>query len=223
MFVCFLVHPLLEKLNEDLSNSTIDFSQQKLTDYDLTNITREIFDKKCTILQLHGNTITSHGINILVDALLNNSTTLQDLWLSNNCISDLGVQTLTDKFLCQNSIIKHLHLGSNCITDQGILYLMDVLQKNSTLTDLWLYNNQITDKGVQCLMNIFKKGNRKLKHLDLQWNKLITDSSINSILYMLEYNSCLERLNLRKCNLSMTGKMKLLQSVIDRKNFKLII
>ncbi len=56
----------------------------------------QIMNKPCSILQLQGNTITSQGIIILADALSNNSTTLQDLWLSNNCISDLGVQNMLE-------------------------------------------------------------------------------------------------------------------------------
>jgi len=152
--------------------------------------------KQCSILQLQGNAITSQGIIILIDALLNNSTTLQDLWLSNNCISDVGVQTLTSTFLLNNLTLKQLHLGSNCITDRGIQYLAEMLKSNCTLTDLWLYNNQITDQGVQNLTYILKTGNRNLKHLDLQWNKSITDWSINSFVNMLEQNRILGRLNL---------------------------
>jgi Ran GTPase-activating protein (RanGAP) involved in mRNA processing and transport len=178
--------------------------------------------KQCSILQLQGNAITSQGIIILIDALLNNSIALQDLWLSNNFISDLGVQILTSKFLLNNSTLKQLHLGSNCITDRGVQYSSEMLKSNYTLTDLWLYNNQITDQGVQNLANILKTGNRNLKHLDLQWNKSLTDSSINSFVNMLEQNRILGQLNLRKCNLSIAGKMQLLQAVVERKDFKLI-
>jgi len=213
----------LEKIIQDDSSSTMDFSQQKLTDRNLTNLTQKLMNKQCTILQLQGNAITSHGITILVDALLNNSITLKDLWLSNNCISDLGVQTLTSTFLSHNSTLKQLHLGSNCITDRGVQYLAEMLEQNTTLSDLWLYNNEITDIGVRDLAYTIMEENRHLKHLDLQWNKSITDSSINSLVNMLEHNRILARLNLRKCNLSITGKMQLLQAVAEKKDFKLII
>jgi Ran GTPase-activating protein (RanGAP) involved in mRNA processing and transport len=179
--------------------------------------------KQCSILQLQGNAITSQGIIILIDALLNNSTTLQDLWLSNNCISDLGVQTLTTTFLLNNLTLKQLHLGSNCITDNGVQHLAEMLKSNYTLTDLWLYNNQITDQGAQNLIKVLKSDNRTLKHIDLQWNKSITDLSINSIVNMLGSNRILERINLRKCSLSIASKMQLLQAVAERKDFKLII
>ncbi|CAF2958853.1 unnamed protein product [Rotaria sp. Silwood2] len=165
-----------------------------------------MMNTQCTILQLHGNAITSQGIMILVDALLHNNTTLKDLWLSNNCVSDLGVQTLTRTFLANDSTLMQLHLGSNCITDRGVQYLAEILKRNRTLTDLWLYNNQIGDQGVQLLANVLLNDNCNLKHLDLQWNKLVTDSSVNSLVKMLERNRSLERLNLRKCNLSVTEK-----------------
>lgn len=180
-------------------------------------------NKKCTVLQRQGNTITSQGINTLLEGLSNNSSTLQDLWLSNNCISDLGVRTLVDEFLDRISTLKHLHLGSNCITNKGVECLTEFLEMNHTLTDLWLYNNQINDIGVRHLMMGLKTENRSLKHVDLQWNKSITDTSVNIIISMLESNRSLERLNLRKCNLSIKGKMQLLQAVAEQKNFKLII
>jgi Ran GTPase-activating protein (RanGAP) involved in mRNA processing and transport len=208
---------------DDLSNSIIDFSHQKLVDRDLINIIQQIPDKQCLSLQLQDNAITSQGIMILIDSLFNHLSHLQDLWLSNNCISDLGIQILTRTYLSNNSTIKQLHLGSNCITDNGIQYLVEMLKINSTLTDLWLYNNQITDYGVQNLVNILKTGNRTLKHFDLQWNRSISDTSINALIDMLERNRILERMNLRKCSLSMAGKMQLLQAVVGRKDFKLII
>ncbi len=135
----------------------------------------------------------------------------------------MGVQNLTQKFLLNNSTLKQLHLGSNCITDRGVQYLAEMLKTNGTLTDLWLYNNQIADEGVEYLADILRNNNRILKHLDLQWNKLVTDSSVASLVIMLDRNRVLERLNLRKCNLSVAGKMQLLQAIAERKDFKLIV
>lgn len=213
----------MEKTTETEVNSTMDFSQKKVTDQHMSNIAQKLMNKSCTILQLQGNSITSQGISILLDALTNNSKTLKDLWLSNNCICDLGVQILVESFLNSNSTIKHLHLGSNCITDSGVGYLVNVLEYNNSLTDLWLYNNQITDRGVRHLLSIFDEDNTSLKHLDLQWNKLITDLSVNLFVKILQRNRSLERLNLRKCNISINGKMQLLQAVAEKKDFKLII
>jgi Ran GTPase-activating protein (RanGAP) involved in mRNA processing and transport len=98
-----------------------------------------------------------------------------------------------------------------------------MLKANGTLTDLWIYNNQITDQGVIYLSGILKNGNRSLKHLDLQWNKLVTDSSVKALVNMLEHNRILERLNFRKCSLSVAGKMQLLKEIEGRKDFKLIV
>lgn len=215
---------ILEKANDDnQSDSTIDFSHQKLIDRDLPDLIDKLGDRSCLTLQLHSNAITSHGISILADSLVTNFSNLQDLWLSNNCISDAGVQILVETFLSNNSTLKQLHLGSNCLTDTSIEYLSDWLSSNSSLTDLWLYNNQITNKGVHVLVQALRSNNRHLKHLDLQWNKSINDASIGMFIHLVRRNRILERLNLRKCNLSMKGKIELLQMLADRKNLKLII
>lgn len=201
----------------------MDLSHQKLTDRDLPTIIDKLGNKSYLSLQLQGNAITSQGITIITDSLLKNFSTLQDLWLSNNCISDVGVQTLTRTFLSNNRVLKQLHLGSNCITDQGVQYLAGLLRSNVPLTDLWLYNNQITDEGVQHLTHALRTENRNLKHLDLQWNKAISDPSADAFGEMFNRNRTLIRLNLRKCSLSMEGKIDLLQNAAVKKDFKLII
>ncbi|CAF1025265.1 unnamed protein product [Adineta steineri] len=217
------VLPSLEKFTEGQSNSIIDFSQQNITDRSLTNIIQKMMNKNYSVIQLQGNVITSQGITDLIQVLLHNSTTLIDLWLSNNCISDLGVETLFNSYLSTNPTLKQLHLGSNCIGDRGVEYITCMLAENRKLTDLWLYNNNITDNSARKLTNVLRQVNRTLKHLDLQWNKSITDSSVECFVIMLKCNQTLERLNLRKCGLSINGKMQLLQAVAEKKDFKLYI
>ena len=216
-------NPILEKMNHTQSDLIVDFSHQKLVDRDLPDLIDKLSNKSCLSLQLQGNAITSQGINILADSLLKNFSNLHDLWLSNNCISDGGVLILVRTFLSKNSTLKQLHLGSNCITDKGVAYLTDWLRSNSSLTDLWLYNNQITNSGARCLAHVLRARNRHLKHLDLQWNKSITDTGAYAFINMLADNTILERLNLRKCNLSTEVKMKLLKLGSENEELKLII
>ncbi len=130
IYLFLLVNPLLEKCPDDVSNTTIDFSHQKLLDRDLTNVIEQISNKRYSILQLQCHSTTSQGLSLLVDALVSRSTTTEYLWLGNNCISDLGVQTLACIFLFNNTTLKQLHLGSSYITNQGVRCLVDMLKSN---------------------------------------------------------------------------------------------
>ncbi|UJR32433.1 hypothetical protein I4U23_019895 [Adineta vaga] len=183
---------LHEKLIENETDLIIDYSQQKITDRYLTALIPQIINKQCIILQLQSNAITSQGILICIKC----------------------VEILIDKFLRNSTTLHHLHLGSNCITDRGIFNLVEMLKRNRTLTDLWLYDNQITDRGVNHLANTLKNENRNLKHLDLQWNRQVTDSCVESLANMFERNQILERLNLRKCNLTMADNSNALYHVV---------
>lgn len=211
-----------EELVED-KTAMIDLTKKNLTTDDLISVAQQLMIEKHTVVYLRDNVITSQGVTILIDALLNSCTTLKHLNLSNNCISDLGVAFLARTFLLNNVTLKYLHLGSNCITDFGIEHLFEVLDKNTTLTDLLLNDNEITDKGVQHLTNLLKNEETQLKHLDIQLNKSISDSSVELFINIIPLNQLLEKVNLSRCNLTSRGKSKFLQAIVERKDFELII
>lgn len=204
-----------EELVED-KTAMIDLTKKNLTTDDLISVAQQLMIEKHTVVYLRDNVITSQGVTILIDALLNSCTTLKHLNLSNNCISDLGVAFLARTFLLNNVTLKYLHLGSNCITDFGIEHLFEVLDKNTTLTDLLLNDNEITDKGVQHLTNL-------LKNEETQLNKSISDSSVELFINIIPLNQLLEKVNLSRCNLTSRGKSKFLQAIVERKDFELII
>lgn len=218
-----LALPVLEDALDVKTNSIMDFSNQKITDEDLAALVPKTLVKSCFALQLSSNAITSSGLTTLADALAKHPTAIEELWLSNNCIGDVGVTHLVDCYLSINTTLKHLHLGANCIGDAGLIYLAELLEYNKVLTDLWLFNNQISDEGVQNLAKVLWRRNRSIKHVDLQWNREITDRSLEFLVKALESNPALKRLNMRKCGLSIAGKMKLLQAISEKSDFKLYI
>ncbi|CAF4679282.1 unnamed protein product, partial [Rotaria sp. Silwood1] len=73
------------------------------------------------------NNITCEGIEILSDAL-NNNTTLEMLNFFNNKISDQGLST-------------------NKISNQGVIFLANILaHHNTTLQELHLWRNKLIDE-----------------------------------------------------------------------------
>lgn len=183
-------------------------------------VQRAIIDKKCKGLYLTGNKISNQSLSILSDGLYNNLT-LVDLDLSDNYISDIGVKSLMDVLLTNKSTLQKLHLGSNGVSDLGIQYLSDMLKTNHSLTHLMLNRNYISNHGVHLLSNVLALHNSSLEVLSLSSNNLITDSSIDSLIIMLQHNETLKALDLKSCNISEISIQRLRQIIQGRNGFKL--
>ena len=100
-------------------------------------------------LYLSNNSISDAGAVALAQALHHNST-LRELYLSNNSISDAGAVALAQA-LHHNSTLRELYLSNNSISDVGAVALAQVLHHNSTLEELNLSNNSISDAGAVAL------------------------------------------------------------------------
>jgi hypothetical protein len=188
--------------------STVDLIDRQLTDRKMKIVVNHaIINKQCQKLLLSENGITSTGASIIAKAL-NNNNTLEFLSLSYNPLSDKGVQYLTNALALNNSKLKTLSLHKTGITDKSIQHLCDMLTENTTLTWLHLGRNKISDQGIRLLSDVLTHHNI-LKAIDLSRNKLITDSSVDYLVEMLEHNKSLETLWISKCNLSPSGKKKL--------------
>ncbi|CAF1200590.1 unnamed protein product [Rotaria sp. Silwood1] len=212
---------LEDKINNYKICSRIDLRKQQLTDSDIEIIIKEaIIKKQCSMLWLTNNNITSQAISNLAAALHNN-TTLEGLSLCDNGINDTDVFHLAHALSNSNSKLNRLALTSNNITDQGVQYLAQMLKLNHSLTQLWLGFNKITDHGVKILTDTLIHHNKTLYVLSLSWNNRVTDSSVDFLIDMFEYNQTLRTVCLVNCNLSETSKLKLRQATKLRKEFYL--
>lgn len=211
---------LITKCN---SGSLIDLDRQSLHDQDMPFIvTQALIHKECAMLRLSDNKITSKGASILADSLHNNKT-LVALHIFNNRLGDTGVKALTDVLAENTSTVKVLSLGYNGITDKGVECLADLLKKNKTLTELWLPWNQISDRGVALLADVLIDHNTTLKKLVLNLNDLIHDSSVDSLVDIINRNQSLDVLHVCDCKLSKTGKAKLSEKAKSKTNFELSV
>lgn len=123
--------------------------------------------------------------------------------------------------MTDQSTLQHLYIGQNDITDEGLKSLCEMLKTNRTLTWLWLTGNDISNEGIKLLSNTLANYNINLEWLFLDSNKLINDSSLDDIIYMLKRNNTLKTLYLNNCNLSEIGKRQLLKITQMKTDFDL--
>jgi Ran GTPase-activating protein (RanGAP) involved in mRNA processing and transport len=202
-------------------HSKIDLSFQKLTDEDMNIVVKEaIIKKQCKELGLINTNITPTCMSIIAKAL-NGNNTLERLFLSSNNVGDIGVQFLAKTLSLNNSSLTHLFLASVGITDEGVKYLAQMLKTNSKLCSLTLERNNIGDKGIEILANTLIHYNNTLEHIFLESNKLVSDSSVDSLVEMLKQNLSLSSLSISHCSLSEEGKERIRRIFYTKKDFLL--
>ena len=210
---------LQEKISRGQTHARIDLRKHPLTDADMEFVIKEaIIGKQCTMLWLTENQLHSRSVSLLA-AALSNTVTLEGLSLCNNGITDSDVLQLAKELSTKTSTLHRLALTSNNISDHGVQYLADMLTSNETLAQLWLGCNHITDQGVQLLMKTLAERNRTLQVLSLSSNTMITDSSLEFLLEMLDRNQTLRVVCLLKCSLSETSKEALRQAAKLHREF----
>ena len=212
---------LTKLIDKHEAHSLINLERQSLTDQDIPMVIQQaMVEKQCTMLRLSNNEIKSHGVSLLADALHNN-TTLMGLYIFGNKVTDQGVISLTRVLSMKDSTLKALSLGGNDITDEGAGHLANMLRTNTTLIDLCLPCNHISDHGVQLLANALIHDNKSLKRLSLDLNKLVSDSSIDTLVDVINQNQSLAAVSVVDCKLSNAGKTRLRDAAKLQKNLKL--
>ncbi len=199
--------------------SKINLASRQLVDQDMNIVAEQaIIEKQCTELDLGSNYITSKGAWIIGNEL-HKSPIISRLYLSDNQLADDGTHHLA--LSVENSTLFVLGLSKNGIKDEGAQYLSEMLKRNHRLTVLGLEYNDITDRGVEKLSNALKYNNN-LQRLLLAGNKMMSDSSIDFFVDMLQYNRSLKKPDLRDCNLSDSAKAKLQEAAKTKRNFQLL-
>lgn len=159
---------------------------------------------------------------ILADTL-NNNEALEELVLDDNRVCDDGVYSLVKTLSIKNNTLKNLSLGNNGITNEGAKQLAQMIKTNKILTCLKLYENEITDGGIQILADAIEKHNTTIEVLHLFKNKLLTDSSVDSLLQMIEHSQSLNELDVSYCTLSERSKERFKALEKLKTNFKIYV
>ena len=200
--------PLLSQILRLPQSPEVNLRDQKLCSADMRIIVQEIIEKrKPAWLDLTGNRIDVLGVKILAEALEKDNP-LTALMLGDNRLLDDGLAVLCRILNVRNSNLIHLDVSGNGITTEGLKSLCQSLKTNRTLIELDMQSNRIDDEGVKLLTDVLVESNYTLRHLYLDRNPSITDSSIESLIYLL---------NKSEVNVSMFG-CSLSREGIDRLN-----
>ncbi|KAG8461638.1 hypothetical protein KFE25_001256 [Diacronema lutheri] len=95
--------------------------------------------KYCRSLWLNNNKISERGIELLADALAEN-TTLTELYLQYNKIGNVGCKHI-GRLLERNHRLRKLDLGANAIGEAGVEAVKDGLEDNGSIEHIGLFGN----------------------------------------------------------------------------------
>ncbi|CAF0817171.1 unnamed protein product [Adineta steineri] len=177
------------KLEEIIQSSEVrgklSLDSMHLNDQDMTIVVKlGIYEKKCMILSLSHNEITSVGASILAQSF-SGSKFLKSLILDNNRIMDEGVKSIAKAFANENIGFRALHLNLTGVTDAGCDYLAEMIRINPWIIHLYLDNNEITDRGVRVLCETIGSRNYYFIRLTVSGNKLLTDASVDALCHAM--------------------------------------
>ncbi|CAF4028771.1 unnamed protein product [Adineta steineri] len=194
----------VQQINGNIIIMHVKSERNHLSGQEIAVASREvIINKECTHLNLFDHQILPENVSLIASAL-SADTLLTSLELGKCSLNDAGVRILVESLSIQNSL-KCLDLCDNSITDIGAEYLVEMLRTNKSLTQLKVAYNKISNEGVEILAHVLIHNNSTLKRLSLAGNKLIDDSSSDSVCNIIRLNQALKMLSIEDCNLISYG------------------
>ena len=164
-------------------------------------------NKRFRFLDLSENFINQDGAEILAEFLSKNKT-LQKLILNNNDLENFkkgGVQSIC-KSLEDHPNIQLIDFSSMVVTGCGE-YVAALLKKSKSIKSVILRDCTLNFKDIQNICKALSLPNisNTINNVDLSFNDLASDKSIEEIGKMLKVNKTLNRLYLEKMNLNMNN------------------
>jgi len=149
---------------------------------------------------------------------------LKEIDLSFNKITSKGVSILVDSLLqSKNENIIKIYIYSNNLDDNFIESLGELIKKNKNITHIDFSYNDITDKGIEKLSE-YIIGNGSINYINLYGNWKLTDASSEVIKHMIKTSSILS-IDLPDSNISeqnLDEIKELLEIPIEKREIPLI-
>ena len=160
--------------------------------------------KRIRYLDLSENFIGSVGAEYLSHFLKENKT-LQKLNLSNNDLRNFkssGVGFICDSLMNHPNILM-VNFSSMCITGCGEK-VAELIKNTKTIQTINLHKCSLNAKDIHFICNALSSENisSTIKNVNLSYNDLAGDKSIEDIGNMIKKNKCLSYLNMNKMNLN---------------------
>ncbi|XP_078390046.1 NACHT, LRR and PYD domains-containing protein 3-like [Cetorhinus maximus] len=161
----------------------------------------ELVLHKCCALRLRSNNLGDSGAKLLLKALRNPESKLQELGLEENSLTDSSAGDLAFA-LSTNRSLTHLNLSNNKLGDSGVRILSVALRSpDCKIQKLGLADVVLTASCAETLVSILNT-NQSLIKLDLSSNKL-GDSGVKQLSAALRNPDCkLQKLHLSGMSLT---------------------
>ena len=194
-------------LQENNNIRWVDLHKSNMNNDIIVSIAKVSENKRFRFLDLSENFINQDGAEILAEFLSKNKT-LQKLILNNNDLENFkkgGVQSIC-KSLEHHPNIQLIDFSSMVVTGCGE-YVAALLKKSKSIKSVILRDCTLNFKDIQNICKALSLPNisNTINNVDLSFNDLASDKSIEEIGKMLKVNKTLNRLYLEKMNLNMNN------------------
>ncbi|CAF3892480.1 unnamed protein product [Adineta steineri] len=200
-------NPKLEKIIRSAeTRGELVLNSRNLNDRDMEIVVRlGIIEKKCRILRLRNNAITSIGISIMSQVFVSGRYFLA-LILDGNRILDEGVRIIARGLSNEDICCRTLYLKSVGMSDVGCEYLAEMLRVNHAMWHLYLSDNDISDRGLRLLLDATRSYENGLETITLSGNRRITDASVDVICSAMRTRHDFFHFILDNCGISTEGQ-----------------
>ena len=212
-----LFNPILQLLEKNYHLRNVTLRNCNLVDSYSNDLMRALSDKRLRYLDLSKNSLTVEGATLISEFLLVNKT-LQELNLSNNDnvnFKSEGIKYII-RSLVQHPNIKLIDFSNMNLTGCGE-FIANLIEKSKTLEKVILKNNYLNSNDFK---NIFEKVkiNNIIKEIDISYNDMAGDKSLEYISDSIKENTSLVKLNLNKININDDNYNIIFQGIEKNKN-----
>ena len=195
----------------------IDLHCSFITDNNINSIITPLIDKRIRYLNLSENFLNLDGIKVISNFLKHNKT-LQSLCLKRNSKNEFKAESIKIimESLSTNTNIQHIDISYMNLTGCGV-YLGDFLSKNKSLEELILIDIKLNATDYK---NIFLniKNNNTIKEIDISYNDMAGDKSLQYIAEAIKENKSLNILKMDGININNDNYQIIFDGIEHNKN-----
>ena len=198
---------LIHLINENNSIRWLDFHKSNINNCLLEEICNVLEYKRVRYLDISENFINKEGAKSIGEFLKKNKT-LQRLIINNNDLEDFKKEGLN--YICEPLLthpnIELLDFSSMTITGCGE-YIANLIKRSNSLKVITLKDCTLNLKDFQHICRALSSDNicQNIINVDLSYNDMASDKSLEEIGKMIKINKTLTTLNLEKMNLNMSN------------------
>ena len=208
---------LTQYIDSNYSLRYLDLHSSNLYDFQLSSIIRAISDKRLRVLNLSENFITVDGVKELVVFLQSNKT-LQKLNLCRNAQCQFkaeGVKVVVNA-LEKHTNIQLLDFSFMNLTGCGE-FIGNFLKNNKSIQSISLANTQLNFVDFKNIFNELKN-NFILKEIDVSFNDMGGDKSLQLIGEAIKCNKTLNTIKLEQMNINNDNYSLIFDAIKQNKN-----